>query len=237
MPDRVIRDELLNSDRWLDLPTDTHRLVYIALVLIADDYGNLKGGPRRLFRWMHSFSQIKTEVDSVKLLIDLMDADLVGRYEVNGDEHWHVQRFKNSRWYWARKWPESGFQDDVTNEKKQRPTQNRSTHVINARTTRREGVGVGVGVHLRASRTPSGVKILVALGVDPQIAADWITLRKAKRAPLTHSALDDLKREAAKAGISLPEAVRICASRGWQGFQASWLKPEDHPNPEKKFVI
>jgi len=41
MPDRVIRDELLESDRWLDLPTDSHRLVYISLILIADDYGEI----------------------------------------------------------------------------------------------------------------------------------------------------------------------------------------------------
>ena len=79
MPDRIIRDELLQSTRWLDLPTDTHRLVFVALVLQADDYGNIQGGTRRLYRWMHSFTQIKSEADSIKLMSDLQDTDLVRR--------------------------------------------------------------------------------------------------------------------------------------------------------------
>jgi hypothetical protein len=144
MPDRVIRDELLRSERWLNLPTDTHRLVYENMILIADDYGNLEGGPRRLFRWMHSFSQVKSEVDSIKLMSDLQDAGMVLRYEAQGREYWHITRFKNSRWYWRRTCPQSEYPDDVTNEHKQRPISGRNTRVADTLPTRREGVGVGV---------------------------------------------------------------------------------------------
>ena len=111
MPDRVIRDELLESGRWLDLPSDTHRLIFENLLLIADDYGNFEGGPRRLFRWMHAFTQIKTETDSIKVMTDLQDADMVRRYEVNDREYWHIPRFKNSRKYWSRKFPTSPYQE------------------------------------------------------------------------------------------------------------------------------
>ena len=45
MADRLIRDELLESDRWLDLHSDTTRLAYVGLLLLADDFGNLEGGP------------------------------------------------------------------------------------------------------------------------------------------------------------------------------------------------
>lgn len=70
---------------------------------------------------------------------------------------------------------------------------------------------------------------LLALGVDAQVARDWLDVRKAKRAALTQTALDDLTREAGKAGISVAQAVRICAARGWQGFRASWDWRDDRP--------
>lgn len=70
---------------------------------------------------------------------------------------------------------------------------------------------------------------LLALGVDAQVAADWLAVRKAKRAALTQTALDDVVAEAHKAGISVAQAVRICAARGWQGFRASWDWRDDVP--------
>ena len=80
----------------------------------------------------------------------------------------------------------------------------------------------GTSKSIRASRLPDGMKILTDLGVDEQIAKDWLTVRKAKRAPLTQTAINTLKNEAGKAGITVAEAVAICAQRSWQGFKASW---------------
>ena len=59
-------------------------------------------------------------------------------------------------------------------------------------------------------------------GVGEQLAADWLTVRKQKRAPLTQTALDGLVREAMTAGIPVAQAVRICVERGWVGFKAGW---------------
>lgn len=64
---------------------------------------------------------------------------------------------------------------------------------------------------------------LVALGVTEQIAADFLAVRKAKRAPLTQTALTAIQREAASYGISLGDALSVCASRGWQSFKAEWM--------------
>lgn len=66
-------------------------------------------------------------------------------------------------------------------------------------------------------------RVLLSEGVDNQVAADFIKLRTAKRSPLSQSALDGIKREAIKAGLSLPDVILICVERGWQGFNASWL--------------
>ena len=70
---------------------------------------------------------------------------------------------------------------------------------------------------------------LLAEGVSEKAARDWLAVRKAKRAVLTETALDDVKAEAAKAGLSLHDAVVLCAARSWQGFNATWLEPKTVP--------
>ena len=64
---------------------------------------------------------------------------------------------------------------------------------------------------------------LVADGVDPQAAADWLTLRKAKRLPLTPTAWRDTKAEADRAGLTPGQAVATAVSNNWAGFKAAWL--------------
>jgi hypothetical protein len=59
-------------------------------------------------------------------------------------------------------------------------------------------------------------------GVDPQVWADFLTMRKAKRATLTATALAGIEREAVKAGVSLTTAIAACCEYGWQGFNATW---------------
>lgn len=67
-------------------------------------------------------------------------------------------------------------------------------------------------------------KQLVGMGVDEQHAKDWLVIRKAKRAQLTDSALEAVKREAAIAGLTLADAIKVSAEQGWQGFKASWMQ-------------
>lgn len=68
---------------------------------------------------------------------------------------------------------------------------------------------------------------LVLAGVDPNVAADYITTRKAKKCVQTETAFNLLSAESSKAGLSVADAVAICCKRGWGGFDASWIKPED----------
>jgi hypothetical protein len=68
-------------------------------------------------------------------------------------------------------------------------------------------------------------------GVPDRVMADWLAVRKAKRAgPVTESVLSGMSREAAKAGLTLPEAVQMCAESSWQGFQARYLQNQQRPS-------
>lgn len=59
-------------------------------------------------------------------------------------------------------------------------------------------------------------------GVPDDTWRDFQAIRKAKRAPLTSTALDGIKREAEKAGLTLADAITYCCEAGWQGFKADW---------------
>ena len=71
--------------------------------------------------------------------------------------------------------------------------------------------------------------------VDEQTWADWLSLRKTKRAPVTETVLRGARSEAAKAGISLEDFLRVWCRRGSQGLEASWLKDNER-TPQKSFA-
>lgn len=63
--------------------------------------------------------------------------------------------------------------------------------------------------------------------VEQQVWADWLALRKAKKAPVTETVVEGAANEATKAGLSLNDFLSIWCLRGSQGLQADWIKPEE----------
>ena len=61
-------------------------------------------------------------------------------------------------------------------------------------------------------------------GVSEQVWKDYLAVRKAKRSPITDTALKAIDKEAGKAGWSLEKALSECAARGWIGFKAEWVE-------------
>ena len=64
--------------------------------------------------------------------------------------------------------------------------------------------------------------LLEQFGITGQLAKDFITHRKAKKAPITETVMNGFLREANKAGLSVAESVAISIERNWQGFKATW---------------
>ena len=63
---------------------------------------------------------------------------------------------------------------------------------------------------------------LMSLQVSKQIAADWLAIRKAKKKPLTETALNKIISQAKKGGYTLQAALTISCEEGWAGFDPSW---------------
>lgn len=62
--------------------------------------------------------------------------------------------------------------------------------------------------------------------VDQLVWIDFLALRKAKKAPLTLTAIAGIRREAEKASITLEAALTMCCTRGWQSFRAEYIKDQ-----------
>jgi hypothetical protein len=63
--------------------------------------------------------------------------------------------------------------------------------------------------------------------VEPQVWSDWSALRSKKRATVSQTAVEEARKEAVKAGVSLNGFLRIWCRRGSQGLEASWLKADE----------
>lgn len=73
--------------------------------------------------------------------------------------------------------------------------------------------------------------------VPESVWDDFMAIRKAKKAPLTETALKGIEREAKKAKIGLDDALRVCCERGWQSFKAEWNKPaQEKPFDPRDYV-
>ena len=60
-------------------------------------------------------------------------------------------------------------------------------------------------------------------GVDVSLWNDFVILRKAKKLPITETAIKGIIKEGNKAGLSLEQTIRLCCERGWGGFKAEWI--------------
>jgi hypothetical protein len=68
---------------------------------------------------------------------------------------------------------------------------------------------------------------LIACGADPQTAADYLTMRRLRKAPATLTALSKLKSEADLSPMNFQSVLELCCSRGWIGFKADWASAQD----------
>jgi len=73
------------------------------------------------------------------------------------------------------------------------------------------------------------------IGVTESVWADFVELRKSKKAKLTQTAIDGIKAEAERAGWTLEAALRECCSRGWTGFKAEWVSPDKQKQQAETF--
>jgi len=73
-------------------------------------------------------------------------------------------------------------------------------------------------------------------GIDPEVAKDFRALRAKLRSPITTTAMKGIQREAARAGMSMQDALQVCCERGWRGFKAEWMDGKGKGDSQPDFM-
>lgn len=216
MPDRIIRDELLTSERYWNV-SDEAKLLYIHLLISADDTARYTGKNFSLrTRCFPSRSMEATRMET--LLSELVDQDLIRLYEVDKERFVFIPRFKQRLRFVNSKYPEPPNQiNDLVIEKTVLSQTKAIPKTDSSRQKRSE--------EKRSEEIRS--KDITPVGVSDSVFNDYLKIRKAQKKPWTPTAQKLMENEAKKAGISLQEAMEVCCARGWVGFKAEWHKPEE----------
>lgn len=209
---RTIKPEFFTSSDILSL-TPLARLFYVSLWCEADREGLLSWNTETLkFRYFP-----KDKVDIENLAAELIEQKLINvLVGDDGREYAEIPSFKSHQ---------------VINNRESDSILLSRVKVASPRVQaegRKEGKGrEGNTRGVTASPRFDPKAALQEQGVSERVSEDFLEVRKTKRAALTSTALDEIVDESKKAGVSLEDALRICCRQGWQGFKASWIKPED----------
>ena len=76
----------------------------------------------------------------------------------------------------------------------------------------------------KATKHKADLALLAEHGIEGQIAEDFLTIRKAKRQPLTETAMRLIASEAQKVGMTAFQAVVFSIGNGWGSFRADWIR-------------
>ncbi|EOF8959016.1 TPA: replication protein [Neisseria gonorrhoeae] len=76
----------------------------------------------------------------------------------------------------------------------------------------------------KTGRHASELALLAAYGITRQVAADFLQVRKAKRQPLTETAMRLIAADAEKCGMTALQAAEYAIASGWGSFRADWLQ-------------
>ncbi|EMT3156194.1 replication protein [Neisseria gonorrhoeae] len=76
----------------------------------------------------------------------------------------------------------------------------------------------------KTGRHETELSLLAAYGITGQAAEDFLTVRKAKRQPLTETAMRLIAADAEKCGMTALQAAEYAIASGWGSFRADWLQ-------------
>lgn len=232
---RTIKPDFFRHEGLQDLeaanPGAYVMLVFAGLWGHCDKAGRFEWKPRTLKLDILPFLNFDME----RTLQLLCEAKSIRKYEVDGRFYGEITTFPDHQRIGGKELQEAGKFPAPRSEADENDTGSDGEaigkHLPAQEGKGREGKGVGngeaegkpetsSGKGAPKSRPPSPADLLS--DVDHRIVADFLAIRKAKRAPLTETAVAGLRREAAKAGLTLEAALAQCCERGWSGFNADW---------------
>lgn len=223
---RSIKPEFWTSEQIAECSPNA-RLLFIGMWSFCDDYGVHPASCARLKMEVFPADAISTD-DVRRMVAELTANGLLEEYEVDGTLYWYVTGWDKHQ------------KPDTKTGKYPRPDGSvgkkiRRTYGDNSPNSYRQDADHSPPdkekekEKEKKTNTRSSACAAKPDDVSEPVWADFLSLRKTKRAPVTETAIAAVRREADKAGVTLQDALTICCAKGWQGFNADWIKPADLP--------
>ncbi len=217
---RTIKPEFPQSESMGNVSRDA-RLCFVMLWTISDDSGRLRGNSRMLASLLFPYD------DDAPALIggwldELEREGCIARYMVDGAAYVEIA-----------KW--------LSHQKIDKPTPSKLPSIddgsrILANPRESSALDQDQGPRTKGSKDQGEVPrkrstphppVARPDDVDQQTWTDWLSLRKAKRAPVSETVLAGARAESVKAGMTLDAYLQVWCLRGSQGLQADWLRPDE----------
>lgn len=226
------------NEELVELPFE-YRLLFAGLWTLADREGRLEDRPKRIR--MELFPCDPVDCDAG--IQALHDAGLVVRYRVDGAAYLLIPKFHDHQRPHPRETPSripayqgapqavQGDAEEAEHDREGEPKDNPGLTQGEPRCAKGETrlpdsrtLGLSEHGEEKEERAPRRTHPPPCPdGVEARHWRDWLAARKAKRAAaVSETVMAAMDREAAKAGITLGEAVRICAERSWIAFNAGF---------------
>lgn len=205
MPNRIIREAILSSEKMASLGWP-EEVFYRRLMSIVDDYGRCEANPQLLRARCYPLQTDAVRVTDIsRWMAACQKAGLILCYAVQGKQYLEVSNFGQQQRSASKCPPPDGVCDQMISD----------AH-LDVSVSGGVSEGGGGDEKKRVTAPPPD-------GVSSEAWADFLKIRKAKKAPMTPTALAGIQREAGKAGYTLQQAIETCCERGWQGFKADWV--------------
>lgn len=230
---RTIKPEFAQSEAIGRLTRDA-RLLFVQLWTLCDDHGCCRAAVPVLAGQLYAYDNDAAEL-LPGWLAELEREGFVGLYEVEGSRYLAIvgwakhQRVDNAGKRLvppppsADPEPENEARGDSPQSAADRGESRLDLGPRPRTTTKDQGAPAAAARRARGVARPDEV--------PEQAWADWLAVRKAKRAgPVTKTVLAAVEREAKAAGITLADAIQIAAERGWQSIKADWLSTASNGN-------
>lgn len=209
MPNRILREGILTSPRIVRLGW-AEEVFYRRLMSVVDDFGRYYADLGLLHAACYPRQLNKvTDADIGKWLTSCVTAGLVSVYQsVDGESYLQLH----------------DFGQQVRAKKSKFPDMHNTCVADAEQTQANEHLDVSVSVSVFEDDKTPRKRVAPPDGVSDAVWQDFLKIRRAKRAPMTETALTGIRREADKAKLTLQAALEVCCERGWQRFKAEWME-------------
>lgn len=91
------------------------------------------------------------------------------------------------------------------------------------------GDAISTSTKIKKDKKTKAKKDFMPEDISKTVWEDFKSHRKAKKAPVTETAVNRIRTEAEKIGWTLEQALIETCAQGWQGFKAEWISNNQNP--------